>query len=266
MTKIEGYFGVISSKNDRANVIKNEIAKFANIIDVESSSEMMKSIKLNAILIIGGDGEMLHALHRFYKLDIPFIGINAGSLGFLMNESFNLDLISNFANKESITLFPLTMKAYTSTGIEKTFIAFNEVSLYRATNQAAKIEIKVNEQLQIPELISDGIIVSTPAGSTAYNLSAGGRIVPLDSKVVCVTPVCAFRPRRWHGAILPDTSKISFSVLEANKRPVNAVADFNEIQDVIKVEIQKQNSISARLIFISHSALDEKMIKEQFTV
>ncbi len=266
MLKENGYFGVISSKNDKADSIKKEIGKLVNILDIDSPDLINGEYELKAIIIIGGDGEMLHALHRFYKLNIPFIGINAGSLGFLMNEAFDLDLINNFAKKETIALFPLKMKTFTSNGEEKSFIAFNEVSLYRATNQAAKIEIKINGETQISELISDGIIVSTPAGSTAYNFSAGGRIVPLDSKVICITPVCAFRPRRWHGAILPESTRIAFDVLESKKRPVNAVADFNEIKDVVRVEIEQQTLISANLVFVSHSALAEKMIKEQFTV
>ena len=260
------YFGIISSKNLKANEIKNYISKSLNTIELEDKYNFKNDKILKAIIVIGGDGEMLHALHQFYKLSVPFIGINAGSIGFLMNESCGLDLLSNIETKESITLFPLQMTAYKVSGIKKSLLAFNEVSVYRATNQAAKIQVIVNNEIQIKELISDGIIVSTPAGSSAYNFSTGGRIVPLDSKVICITPVCPFRPRRWHGAILPESSKIDFTILEHSKRPVNAVADFNELKDVVKITIEQQNKISVKLVFTSHYAFSERMIKEQFMV
>ncbi len=235
--------------------------KVKTIVQIENLSE-----KPDALIVIGGDGEMLHALHQYHHLNIPFIGLNAGSVGFLMNESATNEFLSNIEDTETVILHPLEMISLDAHGNTNTKIAFNEVSIYRSTNQASKISININNIRQMDELISDGLIVSTPAGSSAYNFSAGGRIVPLEAKVICITPVCPFRPRRWHGAILPESTIIELEILEHEKRPVNAVADFNELKNVLNLTIKQQSKISAKLLFSKSPALNDRMIKEQFMV
>lgn len=225
-----------------------------------------KNENLDAIIVAGGDGQMLRALHQYYKLNIPFIGINAGSLGFLMNDKIDNDFETHLKSSETVELNPLYMKAIDSTGKMHEKIAFNDIYLHRLTNQASKLAIKVNNQLEMNELVADGVIVSSPAGSSAYNFSAGGRVVPLDSRVICVTPVCPFRPRRWHGAIIPNTSEISVEVIDPKWRPVYAVADFNEINNIHKIEVREEHNISVKLLFSSNQGLNHRMIKEQFSI
>jgi len=280
-------FGVVSSDTEKALLTKKALEKFLVLIDIADESSFKKPAlvggvestsatngrslnddtrNISAIIVIGGDGEMLHALHKFHHLNLPFIGINAGSVGFLMNENLDKEFFENLDEAEIIELHPLEMTSHSVDGATETKLAFNEVSIYRATNQATKVAIEINGKTQMEELIADGVLVATPAGSTAYNFSAGGRIVPLDSKLICLTPVCTFRPRRWHGAIVPDSTKIKFEVLEHEKRPVNAVADFNELKNIKSLEVVMKKEISARLLFSSHMGYSERMIKEQFSV
>ncbi|NDB82490.1 MAG: NAD kinase [Alphaproteobacteria bacterium] len=221
---------------------------------------------IDAILVIGGDGQMLRSFHNLYHLNLPFFGINAGSIGFLMNNQSAIDLIPELHNLPKISLCPLDVHALDSKGEAYSRIAFNEITVSRSTSQAAKLTIEINNILQMEELIADGIIVSTPAGSSAYNFSAGGRIVPLESNLMCITPICAFRPRRWEGAILPDYSCVKIKSLENSKRPVNIIADFFEVSDIITAEIKKHHNIKVDIIFASRKVVDEKMIKEQFII
>ena len=172
---------------------------------------------------------MLHALHQYMDLEIPFYGINAGSIGFLMNSFHKENFLKNLENSKVTNLYPLEMQAINTNGELSTALAINEVSIFRQSNQAAKFKIKI-DNIERMVLSADGALVSTPAGSSAYNLSAGGPIVPLTSKVLCVTPICPFRPRRWNGALLPVDVNIKFEILEPEKRPVNAVADFYEFK------------------------------------
>ncbi|MFK8039743.1 MAG: NAD kinase [Rickettsiaceae bacterium] len=216
------------------------------------------------IIVIGGDGQLLHALHQYMDLNKIFYGINVGTIGFLMN-SFNKNkILEKIANASMAQLNPLVMKVQDIDGNMHTALAINEVSIFRNTNQSAKIRVLVDGFQRMEELISDGLMVSTPAGSSAYNLSAGGPILPLDSNVLCLTPICAFRPRRWGGALLPVNSKITFEILEVHKRPVNAAADFYEYRNIKSLEIESLPSKTINLLFDQHHNLEDRIIKEQF--
>ncbi|WP_253307648.1 MULTISPECIES: NAD kinase [unclassified Rickettsia] len=217
-----------------------------------------------AIIVIGGDGELLHAIHRYMNLNLPFYGINLGSLGFLMNPVNNEQLLENLHESMIAYLNPLSMHAEDVNGNSHHALAINEVSIFRKTNQAAKFRIEVNQIERMSELIADGAIVATPAGSSAYNLSAGGPILPLESNVLCLTPICAFRPRRWHGALLPSSTSIKFEILEVNKRPINAAADFQEFNNIKSVTIKSVKDKAIKLLFNKNHTLEDRIIKEQF--
>ncbi len=220
----------------------------------------------DAVIVLGGDGHMLQILHNLLeeRRDIPVYGMNRGTIGFLMNGWQSSDLMSRLARAKSFSVKPLTMQVSTVGGQQFTLPAINEVSLLRETRQAAKIGITVNGRAVIPELICDGILVATPAGSTAYNLSANGPILPLDSSLLALTPISPFRPRRWKGAILPDRYVIRLDILESNKRPVSAVADQREIRDVAWVEVALDRTKALTLLFDPEHALDDRIAMEQF--
>ncbi|HKX91320.1 MAG TPA: NAD kinase [Sphingomicrobium sp.] len=215
---------------------------------------------------LGGDGFMLHTLHRMLDEGCtkPVFGMNRGTVGFLMNE-WRLDgLAERIAAAKAIRVAPLEMKATTVGGHTFTHAAINEVSLLRETRQTAKIEVSVNGRVALPELACDGVLVATPAGSTAYNLSAHGPILPLAAKMLALTPISPFRPRRWSGAILPDDTAVCFRILEAENRPVSAVADQIEVRDVAMVEVTLDRERSLTLLFDPEHALDERIAMEQF--
>ena len=216
---------------------------------------------------LGGDGFMLHTLHRMLEGECPnkpVFGMNRGTVGFLMNE-WRLDgLAERVAAAKAIRVVPLEMRATTVSGETFTHAAINEVSLLRETRQTAKIEISVNGRVALPELACDGVLVATPAGSTAYNLSARGPILPLAAKMLALTPISPFRPRRWSGAILPDDTAVCLTILDAESRPVSAVADQTEVRDVAKVEIRLDRERSLTLLFDPEHALDERIAMEQF--
>ncbi len=216
------------------------------------------------IIAIGGDGFMLETLHTYHVLDVPVMGMNRGSVGFLMND-FRVDnLPQRIASTEKVILHPLRMQAERVDGTVVEALAINEVSLLRETRQAAKLSIRIDNQTRLKEMIGDGVIVSTPAGSTAYNLSAHGPIIPLQANVIGLTPINAFRPRRWRGALLMHQSDIQIDILEANKRPVSAVADSVEVRDVKRVSVQEDRSISLNLLFDAGQHLEERILAEQF--
>lgn len=218
----------------------------------------------DVIVPLGGDGFMLETLHRFVGSGKPVFGMHRGSVGFLMN-SYRLDgLYDRLAAATPVELHPLEMMARRIDGTVHRAIAFNEVSLLRETRQTAKIRIRIDGVVRLDELMCDGILVATPAGSTAYNLSAHGPIVPLDAAVLALTPISAFRPRRWRGALLPHDASVRFEVLEPEKRPVSAVADYTEVRDVIAVDIREDRSRSIRMLFDQEHNLAERIIKEQF--
>ncbi len=220
----------------------------------------------DAIVALGGDGFMLETQHRFLGRNRPIYGMNRGSVGFLMNDYREEGLPERVAAAHATVLHPLRMHAETVIGGVAEALAINEVSLLREQRQAAKIRVSVDGRVRLAELICDGILISTPAGSTAYNLSAHGPIVPLSANLLPLTPISAFRPRRWRGALLPSGSEVLFEVLEAEKRPVAAVADYTEVRDVLRVTVREDRSISLTMLFDPDHSLSERIIAEQFTV
>jgi NAD+ kinase len=218
----------------------------------------------DVIVALGGDGFMLQTLHKFLRQGKPIYGMNLGSVGFLMNEYSDTGLEERLAAAEPAQIHPLCMTAVNSKGESYDAIAFNEVSLLRETQQAAKIHIIVDGKSRIRELICDGVLISTPAGSTAYNLSAHGPILPIDAALLALTPISAFRPRRWHGALLPHRAKTRFEILEPEKRRVSAVADDFEVRDVISVDVAEDRSIAMTMLFDAGHSLDERILAEQF--
>jgi NAD+ kinase len=220
------------------------------------------------IIALGGDGFMLQTLHGMLDKGrtLPVFGMNLGTLGFLMNDWNPDGLLDRVAAAKSFTVPPLSMDATTVTGERHRFPAFNEVSLLRETRQTAKLSIAVNDRIVMEELICDGVLVATPAGSTAYNLSAQGPILPLASSLLALTPISPFRPRRWRGAILPDNASVTFCVLESEKRPVSAVADQREVRDVAEVRVSIDRDVSFTLLFDPDHALDDRITMEQFVV
>jgi len=220
--------------------------------------------KAATIVALGGDGFMLETLHRYLDRHVPIYGMHRGTVGFLMNEFRPDGLIERLARAQPVTLHPLEMTARDKAGRTRKALAINEVSLLREARQAAKIRVSVDGIVRLDELMGDGVLVSTPVGSTAYNLSAHGPIIPLAGGVLALTPITAFRPRRWRGALLPHGAKVAFEILEADKRPVSASADFTEIRDVIAVEIRQDRDIAFTLLFDPEYNLDERVFKEQF--
>jgi NAD+ kinase len=218
------------------------------------------------VVALGGDGFMLETLHRFLRRGLPVYGMNRGSVGFLMNDYREDDLPARLAAAQTAIVHPLRMVASRQDGAPVEALAINEVSLLRESRQAAKIRILVDGKARLPELICDGILVSTPAGSTAYNLSAHGPIVPLSANLLPLTPISAFRPRRWRGALLPSDATVVFDILEPEKRPVAAVADYTEVRDVTRVEVREARDVSLTLMFDPDHGLSERIIAEQFTV
>ena len=229
--------------------------------------ERYKSVspqEADIIVALGGDGFVLETLHRYLDREVPIYGMNCGTVGFLMNLFDEEDLVERLRRAEGQTLHPLRMTARTQSGTETEALAINEVSLFRESRQAAKIRIKLDGVTRMEELICDGVLVATAAGSTAYNLSAQGPIVPLGASLLALTPISAFRPRRWRGALLPKHTEVTFQVLEARKRPVGAVADFTEVRDVIEVTVREDDSVALHLLFDPEHNLEERIIKEQF--
>lgn len=218
------------------------------------------------VIALGGDGFMLETLHSKIPQKTPIFGMNRGTVGFLMNE-FTLDNLDERLEAASPqTLYPLRMTAHRVDGSPVVSHAFNEVSLLRETRQAAKIRIEIDRKTRLDELVCDGVLVATPAGSSAYNLSAHGPILPLGSDLLALTPISAFRPRRWRGALLPQTAGITLTVCESHKRPVSAVADQTEVRDVAKVTIEQDRKISRTLMFDPDHTLAERILLEQFIV
>jgi len=217
------------------------------------------------IVALGGDGFMLHTLHESRNLPASVYGMNRGTIGFLMNDYSESDLPARLAAAEEAKINPLAMTAHLADGTTAKALAINEVSIHRAGPQAAKLRIKIDDRLRMDELVCDGALVSTPAGSTAYNYSAHGPILPIGSDVLALTAVAAFRPRRWRGALLPKAATVRFEVLEPEKRPVMADADGVSVRDVLSVDIRSDSSVVHRILFDPGHGLEERLISEQFT-
>lgn len=218
----------------------------------------------DAIVALGGDGLMLQTMHRHLNSRIPIYGMNRGSVGFLLNDYREDSLMERLKAAEINVIHPLRMTAYDKSGAKHEALAINEASLFRQIYQAAKLKISVDGTARLDELICDGVLVSTPAGSTAYNLSAHGPILPINAPLLALTPISPFRPRRWRGALLPNDAHVTFEVLEPDKRPVSAVADHTEFRDVVRVEVKEESGIDIFMMFDPGHTLAERILSEQF--
>ena len=251
---------------------RRKIAFAASSVDIaqEALAELSKvygqvpEAEADVIVALGGDGFMLHTLHDTMALDAPVYGMNCGTIGFLMNEYNASDLLERMEEAEETVINPLRMSAETVAGERREALAINEVSLLRAGPQAAKLRITVDDKVRMEELVCDGALVSTPAGSTAYNYSAHGPILPIGADVLALTAMSAFRPRRWRGALLPKTANVRFDVLEPEKRPVMADADSRSSERVSAVEIRSEPAVALKLLFDPGHGLEERLIREQF--
>ncbi len=250
----------VADSSPKAQAALREIKKNYDLVEITK-----RRMGAEAIIVLGGDGFMLQTLHTYMKMKLPFYGINCGTVGFLMNEFLLENLDARINHSRPTTLYPLHMYARKINGKTVQALAFNEVSLFRQGRQAAKIRVAIDHVIRLNELTCDGIMVSTPAGSTAYNFSAGGPILPLGANLMALTPLVPFRPRRWGGALLSRDSSVNFSILEPKKRPVAAVADFTEIEDVSEVVVSEQRKSGVTLLFDPEHNLAERIIKEQFT-
>ncbi len=218
----------------------------------------------SVIVALGGDGFMLRTLHRHIARGLPVYGMKVGTIGFLMNQLHADDLPQRLARAQATQLRPLATEVINETGSTVTALAFNEVSLLRQTKQIAHLRVSLNGSVKIDELMCDGIIVATPAGSTAYNFSAHGPILPLGSQLLAITPISPFRPRRWRGAIIPAITEIRIDILDPYKRPVSATADSNEVRDVVEVRIRESREQTMTLLFDPEHNLEERVLNEQF--
>ena len=248
-------FHFLSSDNPQAKEAKKRLIEKYGQNTAENS---------DYIIPIGGDGLLLKSLHNLNKLNKPFFGINFGSIGFLMNNIIDKDLNDKVSSSKKSYFKPLKMKATSVDNEIFEAYAYNEVSLMRQTHLASKIKIKINDQIKMKELICDGVLVSTSAGSTAYNLSAHGSILPLDSNILALTPISAFRPRRWRGALLSETNKIEFNVLDNKDRSSSVTADNVEFRNIDKVNIESSNENKCTVLFDSKHSIEDKILNEQF--
>jgi NAD+ kinase len=216
------------------------------------------------IVALGGDGFMLRTLHRVIKRDLPVFGMKIGNIGFLMNRYSEDDLMERLASAQEVSLNPLRMEVETESGTQTSALAINEISLLRQTNQAAHIRVLVNDSVKVEKLVCDGVLLATAAGSTAYNFSVRGPILPLGTDALALTPISPFRPRRWNGAILPNSARVRFEVLDNYKRTVSATADAYEVRDVVRVEAFEDKDIELKLLFDPAHSLEERILNEQF--
>ena len=248
---------LVVSPTEPAQLAAEELAEAYEWVPVEQAE---------AIVALGGDGFMLQTLHNLLesRRSVPVFGMNLGTVGFLMNDWRRDGLDERLARAKPFKVSPLKMNAINAAGERFELPAINEVSFLRETRQTAKLEVTVNDRVVLPELVCDGLLVATPAGSTAYNLSVQGPILPLGSAMLAMTPISPFRPRRWRGATLPDKARIAIRVLEADKRPVSAVADQREVRDVARVEIAIDHHRDLTLLFDPEHALDDRITMEQF--
>lgn len=218
----------------------------------------------DTIVAVGGDGFMLETLRAHMKAGKPFYGVNCGTVGFLMNSPDLDDLPARIAEAEQAVIHPLSMQAVDEAGATHHALAINEVSLFRQTRQSAKVRILINGKARMESLTCDGVLLATPAGSTAYNLSAHGPILPISADLLALTPISAFRPRRWKGALLPHDAVVRFEALEPDLRPVSAVADNQEVRNAVAIEARENRAIAMTLLFDRGQSLDERILREQF--
>jgi NAD+ kinase len=245
----------VASSSPEAAEAREALARRYGHVDLASA---------DVVVALGGDGLMLQTLHRLMKSGKPIYGMHRGTVGFLMNEFSEDKLTERLAAAKTAVIHPLLMCALDMQGKQHEAYAINEVSLFRQSYQAARLRILIDGKERLPELVADGVLVSTPAGSTAYNLSAQGPIIPINAPLLALTPISPFRPRRWHGALLPDAARVTVEVLEADKRPCAAVADHDEVRSVKSVEVRMDHGISMHMLFDPGHSLDERIIREQF--
>jgi NAD+ kinase len=245
----------VASPAPEAELAAQRLKRFYGEHDAQSA---------DVIVALGGDGLMLQTLHSFLGTEKPIYGMNRGSIGFLMNEFREDGLVERILASERSVVHPLNMRAVDIHGAVAEARALNEVSLLRQSFQAAKLEISLDGQVRLPELIADGVLVATPTGSTAYNFSANGPILPLNAPLLALTPISAFRPRHWRGALLPDQAKVSVRVLEPEKRPVAAVADHFEHRNAVQIDIAMDRKINLVILHDPGHSLDERILREQF--
>lgn len=253
-TVVEKIAFVASNTPEAEDGLKRLSGRYGNVVPEEA----------DVIVALGGDGLMLQTLHRFMDAHIPIYGMNRGSVGFLMNEYREDGLPERLSRAKSNMIHPLRMRATLKDGTSAKALAINEVSLYRLTHQAARLRVSVDGEIRLEELVADGVLVATPAGSTAYNLSVHGPILPINASLLALTPISPFRPRRWRGALLPSSARVSIEVLEPEKRPVSVVADHAEFRNIFKAEIAEERGIGLRLMFDPGHELDERVLREQF--
>ncbi|MEM7776149.1 MAG: NAD kinase [Pseudomonadota bacterium] len=245
----------VASDHDEARTAYTTLIKRYDHVDPQAA---------DVVVALGGDGLMLQTLHQFMGRAIPIYGMNRGSVGFLMNEYQEDDLLERLAAAEITRIHPLRMQAEDADGNQSSALAINEVSLFRQTHQAAKLRISVDDKVRLEELICDGVLVATPAGSTAYNLSVHGPILPIEAPLLALTPISPFRPRRWRGALVSNAARVKIDVREADKRAVSAVADNDETRSVISVVVQEAQDIDLLMLFDPGHNLDERILSEQF--
>ncbi len=262
------------SEGERASMPDKKIAFVASrapegqraLAEMQQRYGNVAPAEAEVIVALGGDGFMLQTLHRHRQFGRPVFGMKAGTVGFLMNLYKPDDLIERIVAAQPTVLRPLVMQAVGESGNTTESLAFNEVSLLRQTKQAAKIRVFLNGRVRIDELVCDGVMLATPAGSTAYNLSAHGPILPLGTDVLALTPIAAFRPRRWRGAILRADTEVRFEVLDHYKRPVSATADASEVRDIVEVAIRESREQTVTLLFDPEHSLEERILNEQFVM
>ena len=258
-------------KKERAKLgllVSDSLKAQAGAAALSEAHEWVPPEQADVLVVVGGDGFLLHVLHEMLERNVftPCYGVNLGTVGFLMNRASRRSIAERVNRAREVEVVPLVMDAVTGDGRHHRFYAINEVSLLRETRQTAKLEVAINGKVQMAELAGDGILVATPAGSTAYNLSANGPILPLGSRLLALTPISPVRPRRWRGAILPESARVSFRVLESDKRPVAAVADQKEVRDVAEVHITTARDHRLTLLFDPGKTLEERIFAEQFQV
>jgi NAD+ kinase len=256
----------MTQRNDRniAIVASEAEAAQAALAELTQRYPTVPPDQADVIVALGGDGFMLETLHRYLDRHLPIYGVHRGSVGFLMNSYAPDGLMERLARSDAVRLRPLAMRALCADGSSHSALAINDVALLRQSRQMAKIRITVDGVRRLDELMCDGVLIATPAGSTAYNLSAHGPIIPLAAEVLALTPISAFRPRRWRGAILPHAATVTFDILEPAKRPVSACADSTEVRDVIAVEVRQTSDVELTLLFDHEHNLEERVLKEQF--
>ncbi len=254
---------IIAAQNNREALEKKDslVKKYA-FADLTSSHKKITNIDL--VIAVGGDGLMLHLLHEYESNPPPIYGINCGTVGFLMNSFSEENFLENIAKAQEARLHPLRMNVLDCDDKKHSYIAINEIALLRQSSQAAKIKIEINGHERISCLTADGVLVATSAGSTAYNFSAGGPIIPFGAEILALTPISPFRPRNWHGALLPANSKIKLEILDSQIRPVSVTADSKEIRNAKEVLIFEDRSIAFKILFDPNHSLEERIIREQF--